>query len=221
MNQEEKSQRSRDHILDAALRLFSRQGYRATSIRDIAAAAALSTGNVYHHFKDKEALFRALLDRYFEAIKNPDFPFNRALAEGAFPDDLEELGRSARESIERYRPYVALIYVDVVEFEGSHIRRFYADMALRFESFIREHPRTADIESRLRPGVSPLVAVMLAGRFFFNYFAVEILFGVPNHFGKDSDTAVREIADILCHGMLRRVAEEGEPAAAGRRASRS
>jgi AcrR family transcriptional regulator len=202
MNQEEKSQRSRGQILEAALGLFSHRGYRATSIRDIAGAASLSTGNVYHHFKDKEALFRALLERYFEAIGRPDFPFNKALAAGAFPDDLEELGRAARESVERYRPYVALVYVDVVEFEGSHIRRFYTGMAQRFETFIREHPKTADIEKRLRPGVSPLMAVMLASRFFLNYFAVEVLFGVPNHFGKDSDEAVREIADILCHGML-------------------
>ncbi len=202
MRQDEKSQRSREQILEAALRLFSHQGYRATSIREIAAGAGLSTGNVYHHFKDKEAIFRALLDQYWRAIEKEDFPFNRALASGAFPDDLEELGRASRESVERYRPYVALIYVDVVEFEGSHIRKFYADMASRFEAFMRGHPATADIESKLRAGVSPVSAVMLASRFFLNYFAVEILFGVPNHFGKDSDEALKEIADILCHGML-------------------
>ena len=32
---------------------------------------------------------------------------------------------------------------------------------------------------------------------------VELVFGVPNHFGKDSDTVLREFADILSHGMLR------------------
>ncbi len=42
-----------------------------------------------------------------------------------------------------------------------------------------------------------------AGRFFLHYFSVEILFGVPNHFGVSSDEAVRAIADILRHGMLR------------------
>jgi hypothetical protein len=55
----------------------------------------------------------------------------------------------------------------------------------------------------LRAGVSPLSAVMLAGRFFLTYFAVEILFGVPNHFGKNTDEVIAEIADILRHGMLR------------------
>ena len=42
---------------------------------------------------------------------------------------------------------------------------------------------------------------MLATRFFMNYFAVEVLFGVPNHFGKDSDAMVETIADILRHGL--------------------
>jgi AcrR family transcriptional regulator len=202
MRQDEKSQRSREQILESALRLFSHQGYRATSIREIASSAKLSTGSVYHHFKDKEAIFRALLDQYWQAIARDDLPFNRALAGGAFPDDLEELGRASRDIVLRYRDYVALIYVDVVEFEGSHIRKFYAEMASRFERFMRDHPATAHIESRLRPGVSPVSAVMLASRFFLNYFAVEILFGVPNHFGKDSDAALKEIADILCHGMV-------------------
>ena len=95
MNQAEKSQRSREQILNAALELFSTQGYRATSVRDIAARAEVSTGNVYHHFADKEAIFHTLLNQYWEAIESPDFPFNRALAAGHFPDNLEEVGHAA------------------------------------------------------------------------------------------------------------------------------
>ena len=66
-------------MLEAALQLFSTRGYRATSVRDIAALAGLSTGNVYHHFPDKETIFRTLLDQYWAAIDSPDFPFNQAL----------------------------------------------------------------------------------------------------------------------------------------------
>jgi AcrR family transcriptional regulator len=203
MRQEERSERSRAQILEAALRLFSHQGYRGTSIREIAEAAGISTGNLYHQFPDKESLFRTLLDQYWQAIESPDFPFNRALASGAFPDDLEALGRAARESVDRYKPYVALIYVDVVEFEGSHIRRFYSEMAQRFQAFWERHPAREAIERKLRPGVSPVAAIMLAGRFLLHYFAVELVFGVPDHFGKDSDSVMREIAGILRHGMLR------------------
>ncbi len=56
---------------------------------------------------------------------------------------------------------------------------------------------------------------MLASRVFLNYFAVEILFGVRNHFGKNSEEALREIADVLRHGMLKdATAAEKETAAA-------
>jgi AcrR family transcriptional regulator len=202
MNQEARSERSRAHILEAALQLFSTIGYHGTSMRDIAEKAGVSTGNVYHQFPDKESLFRTLLDQYWAALASPEFPFNQALAQGAFPNDLEALARAARASVEEYRRYVSLIYVDVVEFDGSHIRKFYQDMASRFAAFLDEHRDRVSLD-RLREGVSPLAAIMVASRFFLQYYAVEILFGVPNHFGRDSETALKEIVDILRHGMLK------------------
>jgi AcrR family transcriptional regulator len=203
MNQEERSERSREQILNAALKLFSHRGYGATSVRDIAEEAGLSKGNVYHHFPDKETIFRALLDAYFQAVSRPDFPFNRVLATGTFPENLEELGRAARDVVIEYREYVALIYVDVVEFDGSHIRKFYEDMAQRFERFLQAHDMDAAIATRLAPGLSPTSAVMLATRIFFNYFSIEVLFGVKDHFGKSTEEVVGEIARILRHGMLK------------------
>ena len=62
MKQAARSERSRTQILAAALRLFSSQGYRGTNMREIAEAAGVSTGNVYHQFDDKEAIFQTLLD---------------------------------------------------------------------------------------------------------------------------------------------------------------
>jgi AcrR family transcriptional regulator len=203
MNQAEKSQRSREQILEAALELFSHRGYGATSVRDIASEAGVSTGNVYHHFPDKESIFRTLLDQYWRAIDSPDLPFNRALVTGTFPDNLEELGRKSRDLVDTFRRHVALIYVDVVEFEGSHIRKFYSEMARRFSDFMAVHGHPREISARLRPGISPLSAVMLASRFYLNFFAVELLFGVPDHFGKSTDEVIREIADILRFGMAR------------------
>ncbi|MDO8834019.1 MAG: TetR/AcrR family transcriptional regulator, partial [Vicinamibacterales bacterium] len=195
--------RSRTQVLDAALALFSHQGYRATSMRDIAERAGVSTGNVYHHFKDKETIFRELLDQYWRAIADPEFPINRALRTGSFPENLEAIGHAARESVAHWRPYVALIYVDVVEFEGSHIRKFYSDMAGRFERFVEAHKDELKVENKLRPEISPASAVMLTFRTFLQYFAVEIVFGVPDHFGKSSEEVVGEIAHILRHGMLK------------------
>jgi AcrR family transcriptional regulator len=201
VEQDKRSERSRTAILEASLELFSSQGYRGTSIREIAEAAGVSTGNVYHHFADKETIFQTVLGQYWKAIENPDFPFNKALASGTFPDNLEELAVAAREGVRLWRRHVALIYVDVVELSGNHIRKFYSEMASRFERFIVAHGET--LSGEIRPGVPVTTAVMLASRVFLQYYAVEILFGVPDQFGKDSDLVMGEIAEILRHGMLK------------------
>jgi len=202
VKQDKKSEKSRVAILEAALDLFSRQGYRGTSIREIAQSAGVSTGNVYHHFPDKETIFQTVLGQYWKAIESPDLPFNRALASGRFPDNLEEIAAGARESVRHYRKYIALIYVDVVELSGNHIRKFYAEMGARFERFLKARGDGA-LSTEIRPGVPATTAVILASRVFLHYYAVEILFGVPNQFGKDTDIVAREISDILRHGVLK------------------
>lgn len=204
VQREEKTERSRRHVLDAALRLFSRQGYRATSVRDIATAAHVSIGNLYHHFPDKEAIFRTLLDELRDLTGSTEFPFRRVLATGAdFPDNLEVLGFAARDSVRQFRPYFAMIYVDVIEFEGEHIRSFYRDLSRRFAELLSNEGTIHAIESRLRPGVSAISALMMATRMFFNYFTIEVLFNVPEPFGKDSGEVVLEMVDVLRHGMAR------------------
>lgn len=220
MDQEEKSERSRTLILETALDLFSRQGYRGTSIRDISRMAGVSTGSVYHHFHGKEELFDTLLSQYWTAIESPDFPFNRALASGAFPDRLEELAAAAEESVRTWERHVALIYVDVVEMQGTHIQRFYAGMAGRFAAFLRRYRAQDDFEARLAPDVDALSAVMLASRTFLQYYAVERLFRVPDQFGKASKAAIHDISEILRRGMLRETGSTSEVRGrAGRRTS--
>src|SRR5688572_33285611 len=49
-------------ILDAALAVFSRRGYREASVDEIAEEAQTSKGGVYFHFPAKQVIFRALLD---------------------------------------------------------------------------------------------------------------------------------------------------------------
>ncbi len=47
-------------LMDAAAALFAGQGYRATTIRDIAGAVGMLPGSVYYHFKSKDALLLAV-----------------------------------------------------------------------------------------------------------------------------------------------------------------
>src|SRR6185295_11028118 len=156
----------------------------------------VSTGNVYHHFSDKETIFRTLLDEFWQITVTKRYPFIRALVGGQFPDDIEQLGVAARDSVREFRQYVALIYVDVIEFDGTHIRKFYSDMGQRISATLGEEAMQR-IASRLRPNVSPVSALLLTARIFFNYYTIEILFNVPEPFGKNSAQIVEEIADIL------------------------
>ncbi len=54
-------QQTRAKVLAAARRLFSEEGYEGATIRDIAAAAGMSTGAVFANFTDKSDLFREIM----------------------------------------------------------------------------------------------------------------------------------------------------------------
>jgi TetR/AcrR family acrAB operon transcriptional repressor len=47
--------------------VFSKKGYHATRLTDIAEAAAVTRGAIYHHFENKAALYTALIDEAAEA----------------------------------------------------------------------------------------------------------------------------------------------------------
>ena len=57
-----RDQTTRDHIIEAADRLFYRQGYEHTSFADIADVVRISRGNFYHHFKTKDEILDAVID---------------------------------------------------------------------------------------------------------------------------------------------------------------
>jgi AcrR family transcriptional regulator len=63
MTRAERRQRTRDELVDAAERLFSRQGFHATSIDAVAAEAGYTKGAVYSNFESKEDLFFAVYER--------------------------------------------------------------------------------------------------------------------------------------------------------------
>ena len=55
-------------ILDAAREAFAREGYEGVSMRKLAERIGCSHGNLYLHFKDKEALFDTLVEESFEQV---------------------------------------------------------------------------------------------------------------------------------------------------------
>lgn len=55
-------------ILDAALRVFSEQGFHDTRLEDIAAAAGFSKASLYNYYEDKEAIFLSLAIREYQRL---------------------------------------------------------------------------------------------------------------------------------------------------------
>lgn len=86
----ERTETTRQALLDAARRLFVESGYAETSTPDIVAAAGITRGALYHHFPDKQALFRAVISHEaaavaaaIDAMTAPASDPIRALVDGA------------------------------------------------------------------------------------------------------------------------------------------
>lgn len=65
---QERTETTRQALLDAARALFVSKGYGATSTPDICATTSTTRGALYHHFADKRDLFRHVLQREAEAV---------------------------------------------------------------------------------------------------------------------------------------------------------
>jgi TetR/AcrR family transcriptional regulator len=60
-----------DRILDAAEDLFAEKGYSATSLGDVADRVGIRSPSLYNHFKNKEALYEAVLERLLADFSAP------------------------------------------------------------------------------------------------------------------------------------------------------
>jgi AcrR family transcriptional regulator len=67
---QQRSEETRNHILEAATQLFSKTGYDATGVAEICQAAGVSKGAFYHHFPTKQAVFIELLNAYLNGIES-------------------------------------------------------------------------------------------------------------------------------------------------------
>lgn len=135
-NSKEGTEATRLALISAARQLFVEKGYADTATPDIVAAAGVTRGALYHHFEDKKALFRAVIERESMAVASD---IDRGAASAATPRDALVSGASA--------------YFAAMAVEGrARLMLLEAPAVLGVE-------RTAEIdrdnaEDRLREGVS-------------------------------------------------------------------
>ena len=97
--------RRRDEILAAAGALFAEEGYRNTSMREVAAASGILAGSLYHHFPSKEAIAVELVEEYHadlvRAVRESEPPGPDPLANlRAFARDIAEVSHRHRAALQ-------------------------------------------------------------------------------------------------------------------------
>ena len=118
MTKYKRGSQRQEQILEAANRLFRRQGYTATSMRQIAEEAGLgAVSGLYNHFPNKEAIFEALL------ISRSPYEELLAAFQAVEGDTLESFLRSWFAVIdpitEAHLDFIQLVLIDLQEFNGQ------------------------------------------------------------------------------------------------------
>ena|SRR5947209_5103783 len=96
----------RAELLELAAQLFAERGFRATTVRDIADAAGILSGSLYHHFDSKESMVDEILTRFQEELFGR---YEEIVARGLGPrETLEAVVVASFESIDRHHAEVAI-----------------------------------------------------------------------------------------------------------------
>ena len=135
-------------ILDAALQVFSRRGYRDTSVDEIAGASGTSKGGVYFHFPNKEAIFLALLDRTAARLRER---IESALA--AQEDPVARADAALLAMLRTFAKHRALARLFMVEAMGAgrELHRRMAEIRGEFAAIIQRQLDEAVRQEIIKP----------------------------------------------------------------------
>lgn len=139
----------RQEILSAAKTVFSKNGFHATTISDVAREAQLSYGSIYWYFDSKDALFHALMESEEDSLKTE---IARATAISNFPEQPELTFRAAITAtikfFEQDKAAVKLLFRDSYalgdRFE-AHLYNIYEGFIGDIKQVVIEHQNHGDI----------------------------------------------------------------------------
>lgn len=127
--------RKREHVIDVAVELFSKNGYASTGVADIGDAAGLARGALYYYIGSKEALLAEIHDRVMdpllteaEAIGSLDVPFRAR---------LRLLSESLLWQIIHRRDHVWVFLHEYQQLQGEP-RSLFRAKRRRFEQYVRD-----------------------------------------------------------------------------------
>jgi AcrR family transcriptional regulator len=147
----------RRQILDAAIRVFARQGFHSTRVSDIADEAGVAYGLVYHYFKSKDEVLNELFSERWSlllaAIEETDGQ------EGA---PREKLGAVAAFIVDSYRhdpELMKVIIVEVTRAANSFGRTHLPEIRRAYES-IAKIVADGQQEGAFRRDIDPIFASM-------------------------------------------------------------
>ncbi len=187
----------RRQILDAAVRVFARQGFHATRVSDIADEAGVAYGLVYHYFRSKDEVLNELfVERWsllLAAIEEADH------AGGSHRERLAAVAGFIVDSYRHDPELMKVIIVEVTRAANSFGRTHLPEIRRAYES-IAKIVADGQEAGEFRRDVTPLFASMAF------YGAIEqLLSGWIFEVIPASDTSFENAKDLLvttiCDGL--------------------
>ena len=159
MQQQGRARARQQRILDAALRVFSRRGYRDASVEEIADKSSTSKGGIYFHFPGKEAIFLHLLDRTVARLRAK---IDAALTE--HDDPIAKADAALLAVLHTFARHRALARLFMVETMGAgHVfQRRMAEVHAEFATIIQRQ-----LDEAVEQGVIEPLDTEIAGRAWF------------------------------------------------------
>jgi TetR/AcrR family transcriptional regulator, acrAB operon repressor len=190
-------------IEHAALKLFTRQGFHGTTVREIARGAGVSMGNLYVYYQTKEDIFVGLVEylgQKMEIIRQQEI---LPLMQSPDPASLRKLGMAIGRIVSENLDYWRLMYVDVVEFRHKHFIHSFREIAGGLRNYSRGLFQMAP--APFPSGVDPGFAYTALYLQFFTYFLFEKLFGARRHLGLSDEEAVEHFVRLYTGGRTESV----------------
>ncbi|MGJ5634505.1 TetR/AcrR family transcriptional regulator [Nostoc sp. CALU 1950] len=156
MRRQPKQARSQErvhHILDVAEQLFIELGYEQTTTRAIATRAAIPVGSLYQFFPDKEALVRALANRYFEQEYQIFVQLHTELAKADIATYVERMVNAFEDFAQQHPGYRAVLgqLIDLMTVtDASKFNEYDQQILVELADFFsRRNPLLDATQSRL------------------------------------------------------------------------